>query len=318
MMKKTWMKWMTLLIVLTLAACSDKEVAQQDEVAPEVEQEVIQEEDLQTNEISLQPLTGYYQERDGLTVCQLTEEALICGIISVDAYAYAPIESVSAITDDEWDLQLTDGTHITFSNVTDETFQMFGTTYVKTAPETIHAQLPYMPSLDDYFNIDVIQTTLETAQGQGHDLLEEWRQAEANEAETNSDTTLFPNYTNEEIEYARMWHDYGKSDTPPRLTVSFYEAGTYINPYIEDSRLVYPEKVVVLTGEITGHGMVIYSSNEDGTVNLYDVPSHWHQDSEASMKRATEQVLQTVTTREVPDGDPIIVGQILHNMTIEH
>ena len=316
-MNYTWIKWMTFTMIITLAACSEQAAPQQEDVEQTVEQPEVTEEKVETEEVSIEPLIGYYQERDGLTVCQLTEEELMCGIISVDAYAYAPIESVVAVTEDEWELQLTDGTHITFSNVTDDSFEMFGTTYVNTSPEAIHEQLPYMPSLDDYFNRESIEAIFETAQGQGHNLLEEWRNAEGRETEATDDAALFPNYTAEEIEYARMWHDYGKSDTPPRLIVSFYEAGTYINPYIEDDELVYPEDVTVLRGKVMADGMVIYHRNGDGTVNVYDVPSHWHQDSEASMKRATERVLQTVTTREVPAGDPITVGQILHNMTIE-
>lgn len=133
-----------------------------------------------------------------------------------------------------------------------------------------------------------------------------------------NDAVLFPNDAPEEIEYARLWYDHTKSQTPPHLTVLFKEAGAPINESTEDETIVFPEDVVILVGEFTADGMMTYHSNGDGTINVYDVPSHWHQDSDEKIRLATQRVLDTVTTRDVPEGDPDAIAYILRNMSIDH
>lgn len=316
-----WTKTMAFIafVLFTLSGCNKEtnpiEPEKVEEVTTETEEETSKEEEAMA---LFQQTLGYVQERNGLTVCELTEETLMCGILTVDSYAYAPIESVTMEDEQTLTLHLQDETTITLSSITEDSFDLFDRTFLKATGEGILSQLPYIESLDDYFSKESIEEVFQYGQGQ-HDLLQSWREEEQYLKEMNApgDAVLFPGYTPEEIEYARMWHQYTNTSPAPPLTVLFDEKGTPVNPYIEDTSLVFPEDVVVLVGEFTAVGMVTYHSNGDGTVNVYDVPSHWHQDSDASMTKATERVLQTVTKKRVPKGNPEIIAEILQSMTIE-
>lgn len=256
----------------------------------------------------LQDVIGYAQEENGYTICQITEEALTCGILTVSTYAYAPIASAVAEADDVLKLVLTDGTDITLTNVSDNGFTLFDQHFVATTGEAITAQMPYGLPLDEYFSKASVDDLLTNGQGD-HDLLKQWRAREGIDP--------FVGYTPEEVMYARMWHDFTKTSRPPKLTVMFQEAGSYINPYMEESALVYPEDVVLLVGEYGADGMVVYSEQDDDTVHVYDVPLRWQQHTEEDMRKATKQVLETVTTKKVPKGNTSTIAQILETMTVE-
>ena len=86
---------------------------------------------------------------------------------------------------------------------------------------------------------------------------------------------------------------------------------------MEESALVYPEDVVLLVGEYGADGMVVYSAQDDDTVHVYDVPLRWQQHTAEDMRKATKQVLETVTTKKVPKGNTSTVAQILETMTVE-
>ncbi len=58
------------------------------------------------------------------------------------------------------------------------------------------------------------------------------------------------------------------------LHVIHYPAGTPIDPYDAGS-VGYPKDVVMLTGKYGYQGILVYSSNHDGTITSYPVPSHW-------------------------------------------
>ena len=82
-------------------------------------------------------------------------------------------------------------------------------------------------------------------------------------------------YSPEQIEYARVWLQLGPNQEIDELYVKEISEGTLLNP--EDNMSVkYPEDVVQLTGSRLVDGIVTYSSNGDGTINVYNVPLRWY------------------------------------------
>nr|WP_246569975.1 hypothetical protein [Lentibacillus saliphilus] len=85
---------------------------------------------------------------------------------------------------------------------------------------------------------------------------------------------LLTEYSSEEIEFARVWLQLGANQDIDQLYAERISAGEPLNPDDETS-LDYPEDVVQLSGSRLIDGVVTYSSNGDGTVNVYNVPKRW-------------------------------------------
>ncbi|MFC6115054.1 hypothetical protein [Sporosarcina thermotolerans] len=81
-------------------------------------------------------------------------------------------------------------------------------------------------------------------------------------------------YSSEEIEYARVWLQLGPNQEIDELNVWHISAGEPLNPDDETSA-VYPENVIQLAGSRLIDGSVTYSSNGNGTINIYNVPLRW-------------------------------------------
>lgn len=81
-------------------------------------------------------------------------------------------------------------------------------------------------------------------------------------------------YSAEEIEYARIWLQLGPNPDVESLYVERIPAGVLINP-LDETSAVYPEEVIQLSGIRLVDGSVTYSSNGDGTINVYNVPLRW-------------------------------------------
>jgi len=268
-------------------------------------------------------IEGYSRnDNDDMEVCQITEDDIICTVLTVDLYYLADIESIELQSDDTLEIEMVDDSNVIISNITKESYDMHERTFKNITEKDIKNQLPEYYTIDNLFNKETIKDILENAPG-NHNLFEFGEQAEeSTQTEENSQAeentgTNFDGYSDEEIEYARVWLDYVNGPNPPQLTVIFEDKGTPINPYVEDENIVYPEDVTVLVGEFTADGKVTYSSNGDGTINVYDVPSHWHQQSDAEMKEATKNVLETIKKKEVPTGNDEQVLNILENMIVE-
>lgn len=81
-------------------------------------------------------------------------------------------------------------------------------------------------------------------------------------------------YSSKDIEYARIWLQLGPNQDIDALYVTHISAGTLLNPDDETS-VSYPEDVIQLAGSRLVDGFVTYSSNGDGTINVYKVPLRW-------------------------------------------
>ncbi|WP_077706672.1 hypothetical protein [Virgibacillus dokdonensis] len=93
-------------------------------------------------------------------------------------------------------------------------------------------------------------------------------------SEDNAEKDTLSNYSTEEIEYARIWLQLGAIKDVEELNIRHISAGTPLNPDDETSAS-YPEDVIQLSGSRLVAGSVTYSSNGDGTINVYNIPLRW-------------------------------------------
>ncbi|MFB8425188.1 hypothetical protein ACFC4S_24520 [Priestia megaterium] len=99
-------------------------------------------------------------------------------------------------------------------------------------------------------------------------------------------------YTSEQIEYARVWLQLGPNQAIDELNVQHIKAGTPLNPNDETSAL-YPEDVIQLSGSRLVDGVVTYSGNGNGTINVYNVPLRWDGSYPAGEKFYTDIIENT-------------------------
>ena len=90
----------------------------------------------------------------------------------------------------------------------------------------------------------------------------------------NQDTETLAHFSNEEIEYARIWLQLGPNQEIDKLYIKHIPAGTDLNPDDKTSA-GYPEDVIQLSGSRLVDGSITYSGNGDGTINVYNVPLRW-------------------------------------------
>ncbi|TWT05458.1 hypothetical protein FQV26_13575 [Planococcus sp. CPCC 101016] len=99
-------------------------------------------------------------------------------------------------------------------------------------------------------------------------------EAITDEAASDSGKDALSQYSSEQIEYARVWRQLGPNQEIDGLYVQQIPEGTPLNPD-DDTSAAYPEDVIQLAGSRLADGSVTYSSNGDGTVNVYNVPLRW-------------------------------------------
>jgi hypothetical protein len=111
-------------------------------------------------------------------------------------------------------------------------------------------------------------------------------------------------YSAGEIEYARVWLQIAGNKDTDELNVEHISAGEQVNPYDDDS-VNYPEDVIFLGGKIIADGVVVYSGNGDGTINLYNVPSHWpsYKQIDKSMEEYTKDIIKNTNQIYIEPGD---------------
>jgi hypothetical protein len=125
-------------------------------------------------------------------------------------------------------------------------------------------------------------------------------------------------YSAEEIEYARVWLQVvGNKDTE-ELNVEHISAGEPINPY-DDHSVNYPEDVISLGGKIMADGVVIYSGNGDGTINLYNIPSHWpsYQQIDKSMEEYTKEIINNTKQISIEPRDDEEISKLIEKIELK-
>lgn len=124
-------------------------------------------------------------------------------------------------------------------------------------------------------------------------------------------------YSSKEIEYARVWLQViGNLDTE-ELNVVHIPAGELVNPY-DDESVDYPEEVISLGGHIMAAGGVTYSGNGDGTINLYNTPSHWpsYMEIDESMEDYTRDIIENTELIYIDKGNDKDVIKLIEMLSI--
>lgn len=126
-----------------------------------------------------------------------------------------------------------------------------------------------------------------------------------NQQSTDKNKSYLNNFNSEEIEYARVWYQLISTRNDLKgirnVYVTEIPKGSKVNPQAQNSA-IYKEKVVKLEAPMRAGGSVTYSSNGDGTINVYNnIPYKWEnsQNSDYSQmnkitKKAIEENIETV------------------------
>ncbi|WP_152657967.1 hypothetical protein [Oceanobacillus sp. CFH 90083] len=106
---------------------------------------------------------------------------------------------------------------------------------------------------------------------------EENNDSSAGEEENQNNKTL-SSYSPEEMKYARVWLQLGPNQDIDELYIEHIPAGTPLDPNDAENDVSYPEEVIQISGSRITDGMITYSGNEDGTINVYDIPygNRWY------------------------------------------
>ncbi|MGW8126811.1 hypothetical protein ACWEYS_13390 [Staphylococcus xylosus] len=122
---------------------------------------------------------------------------------------------------------------------------------------------------------------------------------------TDKNKSYLNNFNTEKIEYARVWYQLisTKNDLKGirNVYVTKIPKGSKVNPQAQDSA-VYKEDVVKLEAPMKAGGSVTYSSNSDGSINVYNsIPYKWEspQNSDYSQmdkitRKAIEDNVETI------------------------
>lgn len=121
-------------------------------------------------------------------------------------------------------------------------------------------------------------------------------------------------YSSEEIEYARIWLQLGANQEIDELNVWHISAGELLNPDDETSA-VYPEDVIQLAGSRLIDGSVTYSSNANGTINLYNVPLRWDGNYPAG-KSFYEDIIKNKKVISINPGEDEKVQRLIKLLII--
>lgn len=133
------------------------------------------------------------------------------------------------------------------------------------------------------------------------------------------DKETLSQFSSEQIEYARIWLQLGPNQEIDELNVRHISAGEPVNIYDETSAN-YPKDVVILEGSRSVDGSVTYSSNGDGTINVYNVPSHWAspaQVEENFMKEYTEDIIKNTKLVYVDPGDDKKIIELIKMLNVD-
>lgn len=125
-----------------------------------------------------------------------------------------------------------------------------------------------------------------------------------NQASSNNNTSSDnqnSESTNSPQHYAKVWLSViGKNSNTDDMDISHKDvSGEVLNPYNESASATFPNGTQALYGSPTAAGQVIYKDNNDGTVDVYDVPSHFQDkrwDEDEYSKNESNRILNNPKT----------------------
>ncbi|WP_348920469.1 hypothetical protein [Enterococcus rotai] len=174
---------------------------------------------------------------------------------------------------------------------------------------TFTAKLILMKAmLDTQGQINALTQQQKTAEEKANKALEKAK-ADATKAveQATGDDKILLGYSDDQIEYARVWLTL-IGVKPSELNAKTITAGTPLNPYDKGS-VTYPTDAIMLYGGYSAEGQIVYTSNRNGTINVYPVPSHWQIGAEVAndpekVRALTQDILDNVRVVTVDVGNP--------------
>ncbi|MGS0665370.1 hypothetical protein ACU40P_11510 [Staphylococcus arlettae] len=118
---------------------------------------------------------------------------------------------------------------------------------------------------------------------------------------TDKKKSYLNNFNSEEIEYARVWYQLISTRHDLKgirdVYVTEIPKGSKVNPQAQNSA-VYKENVVKLEAPMRAGGSITYSSNGDGTINVYNnIPYKWE-----SSQTSDYSQMDKVTRKAIEDN----------------
>lgn len=122
-----------------------------------------------------------------------------------------------------------------------------------------------------------------------------------NQQSTDKKKSYLNNFNSEEIEYARVWYQLISTRYDLKgirdVYVTEIPKGSKVNPQAQNSA-VYKENVVKLEAPMRAGGSITYSSNGDGTINVYNnIPYKWE-----SSQTSDYSQMDKVTRKAIEDN----------------
>ena len=122
-----------------------------------------------------------------------------------------------------------------------------------------------------------------------------------NHQSTDKNKSYLNNFSSEKIEYARVWYQLISTKNDLKgirdVYVTKIPEGSKVNPQAQDSA-VYKEDVVKLEAPMKAGGSVTYSSNGDGTINVYNsIPYKWESPQNGDYSQMDE-----ITRKAIEDN----------------
>jgi hypothetical protein len=137
------------------------------------------------------------------------------------------------------------------------------------------------------------------------------------------DKRTLSQYSSEQIEYARVWLQLGANQDIDGLYVQHIPAGTPLNPD-DDIDVTYPEDVIQLTGGRLVDGIVTYSGNGDGTINVYNIPMRWYggfpppEDIDKDdIRKEMEDIIKNTELVYVDPGDDEKIIELIELLNVQ-
>ena len=125
--------------------------------------------------------------------------------------------------------------------------------------------------------------------------------------QATGDDKLLLGYSDDQIEHTRVWLTL-IGVKPSELNAKTITAETPLNPYDKGSA-TYPTDAIMLYGSYSAERQIVYTSNRNGMINVYLVPSHWQIGAEVAndpekVRALTQDILDNVQVVTVDVGKP--------------
>lgn len=122
-----------------------------------------------------------------------------------------------------------------------------------------------------------------------------------NQQSIDKNKSYLNDFNSEEIEYARVWYQLISTRNDLKgirdVYVTEIPKGSKVNPQAQNSA-VYKENVVKLEAPMRAGGSITYSSNGDGTINVYNnIPYKWESSQTSDYSK-----MDKVTRKAIEDN----------------